>query len=174
MNAMQVLSEAGIQAFIEPLGGVRLKGLSKLHGEKKKKIIEFANNHKSSILEALADLPNPDLPPTCPFNSGGYAPAGCRFAHDLLMNLIVAGVMPDPEVGCVFKDVCGELPDRQKLAAAPAPPAPENDRISCDTCPAYDPALERCYGIAFFKHKSGPWYSGQEAQARCPRKGKKP
>ncbi|BBO88186.1 hypothetical protein [Desulfosarcina ovata] len=58
--------------------------------------------------ESDCDLPNPTMPPTCPFNTGGYSPAGCRFSHDLLMNLICTGVMPDPECGCPFRDICGE------------------------------------------------------------------
>ncbi len=55
-----------------------------------------------------ADLANPGLPANCPFNSGGHAPAGCRFSHDLLMNLIVTGVMPMADGGCPFKGICGE------------------------------------------------------------------
>jgi hypothetical protein len=54
-------------------------------------------------------LPNPVLPATCPLNTGGRAPRGCRFSNDLLMTLIGAGVMPDQKAGCMFKHVCGEL-----------------------------------------------------------------
>ena len=175
MNAILVLSESGIQASFEPPDGVRLKGLSKLQGEKKEEIIEFAKNHKFAIIGALADLPNPDLPATCPFNTGGYAPAGCRFSHDLLMSLIIADVMPDPDVGCILKHICGELPEKKDEAKPiPAderlvPAEPVETKIECSTCPAYDPNLDRCYGVAYFEHKAGPWRRGQEALKQCPR-----
>jgi len=44
--------------------------------------------------------------------------------------------------------------------------APED----CGKCPAYDVGTGRCYGTAYYERKAGPWYSGQEALDRCPRK----
>ncbi|BBO82470.1 hypothetical protein DSCO28_30360 [Desulfosarcina ovata subsp. sediminis] len=92
----------------------------------------------SELMAKKSDLPNPSLPPTCPFNTGGHAPAGCRFSHDLLMNLIYTGVMPDPEVGCMFKGCCGELPERKRPVEPPAPA--QCFGLDCDYVSRHDDA----------------------------------
>ena len=47
---------------------------------------------------------------------------------------------------------------------------PGTEEIQCETCPAYDAQFGRCYGLAFYEQKPGPWYSGPEAIERCPRR----
>ncbi len=53
MNALSVITDLGVQATIEPAGGLKLKGLSKLTAEQKNQIIDYARNHKPAILAAL-------------------------------------------------------------------------------------------------------------------------
>jgi hypothetical protein len=175
MSYLNAIRNMGASVRLSKDGKLKLSG-SGDHDS----VVAYVREHKEDIIHELesSDLPNPDLPPICPFNTGGYAPDGCRFAHDLLMNLIVTGVMPDPEVGCMFKCVCGELPDRKKQVKPfvaderPVVPNPAETEIDCSICPAFDTETRRCYGIAYYKHKTGPWYSGQKALDRCPRKEK--
>ena len=53
MNALNIIANAGVQASIEPAGGLKLKGLSKLTIEQKIQVIDYARKHKHSILAAL-------------------------------------------------------------------------------------------------------------------------
>ena len=53
MNALTIIAEAGVQASIEPAGGLKLRGLSKLSVEHKNQIISYARKHKHAILAAL-------------------------------------------------------------------------------------------------------------------------
>ena len=49
------------------------------------------------------------LPNDCPFVTGGYCPQGCRFETKQLLRLIEEDVLPDPDVGCPRRSVCGLL-----------------------------------------------------------------
>ena len=53
MSALAIITDAGVQASIEPAGGLKLKGLSKLTIEQKKQIIDYARKHKRAILAML-------------------------------------------------------------------------------------------------------------------------
>ena len=53
MRALTIIADAGLQASVEPSGGLKLKGLSKLSVERKKQIIDYARKHKHEILTAL-------------------------------------------------------------------------------------------------------------------------
>jgi hypothetical protein len=181
MNAISVLSEAGIFASIEPPDGVRLKGLSKLQGEKKRKIIEYAKNHKLDILSELVSRPFnlrdwkfpdhlPQLPDGCPLTAGGTCPPGCRYETRFLARMIETGILPDPDKGCPLRHVCGlfsewprSRPEYPAVEDEPPAPEPGTEEIRCDTCPAWDAEYQRCYGVPYFEHKAGPWVSGREA-----------
>jgi len=53
MSALNIIADAGVQASIEPTGGLKLKGLSKLTIVQKNQIINYARKHKRAILAAL-------------------------------------------------------------------------------------------------------------------------
>lgn len=173
MSYLDAIRNMGASVRLSKDGKLKLSGTGD-HDS----VVAYVREHKVDIIHEIesSDLPNPDLPPTCPLNTGGHAPDGCRFAHDLLMNLIVAGVMPDPDVGCMFKHICGELPDRKKQAKPlvadehSVVPEPVETKIDCTTCPPFDAEKRRCYGIAYYQHKAGPWYHGQKVLGHCPRK----
>lgn len=59
MSALTIITDAGVQASIEPAGGLKLKGLSKLTIEQKKQIIDYASKHKPAILSALTNKHTP-------------------------------------------------------------------------------------------------------------------
>jgi hypothetical protein len=119
----------------------------------------------------------PPLPDVCPLVTGGSCPTGCRYTTKFLVRLIKTGALPDPQIGCQLRSVCGLFSEwprtRPELPALEdIPPAlePEVEEIRCESCPAWDVERSRCYGLSYFEHRSGPWYSGQEALGRCPRK----
>ena len=70
MNALAIITDAGIQASIESSGGLKLKGLSKLNIEQKKQIIDYARKHKFSILAELNQRGAPGDCDNCP--AAGY------------------------------------------------------------------------------------------------------
>jgi hypothetical protein len=118
----------------------------------------------------------PPLPDACPLVTGGSCPTGCRYTTKFLVRLIKTGALPDPQIGCQLRSVCGLFsewprtrPEYLKHEDVPPAPEPEVDQIRCETCPAWDAERRRCYGIAYFEHRSGPWYSGQAALDQCPR-----
>ena len=105
MSILAPLNKMGVSVSLSEKGKLKLTAKAP-----NPEAVEFVKRNRAAIITELqkSDLPNPDLPASCPFNTGGFAPEGCRFSHDLLMSLIVAGVMPDPKIGCMFKAVCGE------------------------------------------------------------------
>ena len=70
MSAFSVLTDAGIQASIEPAGGLKLKGLSRLTIEQRNQIINFARSHKPVIIAALNQSGAPCECESCP--AAGY------------------------------------------------------------------------------------------------------
>ena len=66
MSALNIIADAGLQASIEPTGGLKLKGLSKLTIEQKKQIIIYARKHKRAILAALTKTSAPGDCDSCP------------------------------------------------------------------------------------------------------------
>jgi hypothetical protein len=70
MNALAIITDAGVQASVEPAGGLKLKGLSKLTVEQKNQIIDYARKHKPAILAALTNSSAPGECELCP--AAGY------------------------------------------------------------------------------------------------------
>jgi hypothetical protein len=70
MSVLTTLTDAGIQASIEPAGGLKLSGLSKLTAEHKNQIIEYARSRKPAILAALSQGDAPGQCESCP--AAGY------------------------------------------------------------------------------------------------------
>ncbi len=70
MNEISVLSDAGIKASIESAGRLRLSGLSRLSGEQKSWVINFAKSHKQAIIGALSQICRPGQCESCP--AAGY------------------------------------------------------------------------------------------------------
>ena len=82
MSAVSVLTDAGIQASIEPAGGLKLKGLSRLTIEQRNQIINFARSHKPAIIDALSQNGIPGQCESCP--AAGYWDFAHYAGHGLL------------------------------------------------------------------------------------------
>jgi hypothetical protein len=85
MSALAIIIDAGVQASIEPAGGLKLKGLSKLNIKQKKQIINYARNHKPAILAELTKNSAHGACESCPaagyWDSGQYAGQGLLCFH---------------------------------------------------------------------------------------------
>lgn len=172
MNPLATLRTMGVTVELADNGRLKIRGQ-----EPNPAALEYAKQNKPAIIDALrSDLPNPSLPATCQLNHGGFAPAGCRFAHDLLMSLITAGVMPDRQVGCMFRDCCGELPDHREMKSSTiikvGPPESAASLVpdDCEHCPACDKESMTCHHKAYFEHKAGRGVPCSQVRENCPRK----
>ena len=105
MSHLETIQKMGASVRLSIGGKLKLSGAGEQDA-----VVQYVREHKDSIIRELKTsvLPNPDLPPSCPFNTGGHCPMGCRFTTDLLCKLIRDGLMPDSDAGCMFKNVCGE------------------------------------------------------------------
>ena len=70
MSALAIIAKAGVKVSIEPSGGLRLKGLSRLTTEQKKQIIDYARTHKPVIISELTQNCVPGDCESCP--AAGY------------------------------------------------------------------------------------------------------
>ena len=70
MSPLTTLIDAGIQASIQPNGGLKLSGLSKLTTQRKNQIIKYARTHKLAILAAISQSAIPAQCESCP--AAGY------------------------------------------------------------------------------------------------------
>ena len=70
MSALAIITKAGVKASIEPAGGLRLKGLSRLTIEQKMQIIDYAQNNKPAIIAELTQNGAPGDCESCP--AAGY------------------------------------------------------------------------------------------------------
>lgn len=102
MDIITYLKDLGITPYLVGYDQLMIKK-TKIDKEVKK----FILNKKCEIIATLRkELPNPDLPADCPFNTGGYCPPKCAFNNRLFFKLLAQGVMQQAKNGCFLKNVC--------------------------------------------------------------------
>ena len=144
-----------------------------------KRMVSKKKMEKDEYIRPSHLLPFPD---DCPLEHGGFCPDGCRFTTDSLVGLIKTGVMPDPKKRCPLRQVCGLFSEWPRTRPESSPvveedtpsPEPESVGATCGTCPAWDAESQRCYSTAYFEHKAGPWYIGEDPLKKCLRNNELP